>query len=176
MTTGFTTNNITNGIYSSAQFAPPTLSPYNADGTPAFFDPVSFGSYPGSGIQNPLSLLQGKKQIKNLLLLGSLGLEYEIIKSLKFRSTASLNYNNYHQLNYIPSTVNVADNSSLVNGISSNGGIATQAQTQQTDAFFENTLTWDKQINANNRINVLVGTSWQETRMQTFSASGQEFS
>lgn len=172
---GFTTNNITNGIYASAQFAPPTLSPYKADGTPALFEPASFGSYAGSGIQNPLSLLQGKNRSKNLLLLGSLTLEYEIAKSLKFRSTASLNYNNYHQLNYIPSTVNVTDNSTFVNGISSNGGIASQAQTQSTDAFFENTLTWDKQLNANNRINVLVGTSWQETKMQMFSASGQGF-
>src|SRR5690606_37599497 len=32
---GFTKNNITNGIYSSALFAPPTLDPYNADGSPA---------------------------------------------------------------------------------------------------------------------------------------------
>lgn len=172
---GFTANNITNGIYASAQFAPPTLSPYKADGMPAVFDPVSFGSYPGAGIQNPLSLLQGKNRSKNLLLLGSLAVEYEITKSLKFRSTASLNYNNYHQLNYIPSTVGVTDNSTLVNGISSNGGIAMQAQTQQSDAFYENTITWDKELNANNRINVLVGTSWQQTKMQSFSASGQGF-
>lgn len=171
---GFTTNNITNGIYSSALYAPPTISPYNADGSPAVFDPVSFGSYSGSGIQNPLALLQGINRSKNLSLLGSLALEYDILKSLKFRSTASINYTGYHQLNYVPSTVNVYSSSGLT-GVSSQGGIATQGQTQQTDAFYENTLTWDKQFNKNNRLNLLVGTSWQKTNLQSFSASGQGF-
>lgn len=169
---GFTKNNITNGIYSSALFAPPTLAPYNADGTPAVFDPISFGSSPNEGVQNPLSLLQGKNVSKNVLLLGSVALEYDILKSLKFRSTASVNYTNYHQLNYVPSTVTI---SSPAGGISSQGGVATQAQTQQTDVFYENTLTWDKQFNENNRLNFLLGTSWQQTKAQTFSASGQGF-
>jgi TonB-dependent starch-binding outer membrane protein SusC len=171
---GFTTNNITNGIYSSALYAPPTIAPYNADGSPAVFDPVSFGSYAGSGIQNPLALLQGINRSKNLLLLGSLALEYDVLKSLKFRSTASVNYTGYHQLNYVPSTLNVYSASGLT-GVSSQGGIATQGQTQQTDAFYENTLTWDKQFNKNNRLNLLLGTSWQQTNFQSFSASGQGF-
>jgi TonB-linked SusC/RagA family outer membrane protein len=58
---------------------------------------------------------------------------------------------------------------------SSNGGMATQAQTEQTDAFFENTLTWDKQFNSNNRLNLLGGTSWQQSKYNSFSASGQGF-
>lgn len=169
---GFTTNNITNGIYSSALFAPPTLSPFNPDGSPAVLNPVSFGSNAHSGIQNPLLLLQGVNRSKNSLLLGALALEYEIIPSLKFRSTASVNYNNYHQLTYVPSTITV---SSVAGGISSNGGIATQAQTRQTDVFYENTLTWDKQFNEDNRLNFLVGTSWQQSNAQVFSASGQGF-
>ncbi|GAO43014.1 TonB-dependent receptor [Flavihumibacter petaseus] len=169
---GFTKNNITDGIYSSAQFVPPTYAPFAADGSPAVFDPISFGSAPYEGIQNPMTLLQGKNTSKNLLLLGSMSVEYEIVKSLKFKSTASVNYNNYHQLNYVPSTVMVSDASGA---IPSNGGIATQAQTQRTDAFFENTLTWDKQFNRDNRINLLAGTSWQRANAQSFTAAGQGF-
>lgn len=169
---GFTRNHITDGIYSTALYTPPTLAPYNADGSPAVFDPVSFGSYPYEGVQNPAALLAGINRSKNLLLLGSLSLEYDVLKSLKFRSTASVNYTNYHQLNYIPSVASIATASGAG---SSQGGIATQAQTQQTDAFYENTLTWDKQFNENNRLNLLVGTSWQKTNVQSFSASGQGF-
>ncbi len=171
---GFTKNNITNGIYSSALYAPPTLNPYNANGSPANFDQVTFGIGTSSGIQNPLSLLKGINRSKNLLLLGSLALEYDILKSLKFRSTASLNYTNYHQLNYVPATVDVYSASGQV-GVSSQGGIGTQGQSQQVGAFYENTLTWDKQFDQNNRLNLLVGTSWQKTNMQSFSASGQGF-
>jgi TonB-dependent starch-binding outer membrane protein SusC len=169
---GFTRNNITNGIYSTALFAPPTMEPFNADGSPAFFNPASFGSYDYVGVQNPMALLQGKNRSRTTMLIGSTALEFDILKSLKFRSTASVNYNNYHQLNYVPSTANVADPSGVV---SSNGGIATQAQTQQTDVFYENTLTWDKQFNEDHRLTFLAGTSWQQTKAQSFSASGQGF-
>jgi TonB-linked SusC/RagA family outer membrane protein len=169
-----TRNNVTNGIYSSALYAPPTANPYNADGSPAAFDAVAFGNGTSSGIQNPMSLLKGTNRSKNLMLLGSLSLEYDILQSLKFRSTASVNYSNYHQLNYVPSVVNVYSASGQV-GVSSQGGIATQGQTQQTDAFYENTLTWEKQFNHDNRLNLLVGTSWQQTNAESFSASGQGF-
>jgi TonB-linked SusC/RagA family outer membrane protein len=170
----FTRNNLTNGIYGSALYAPPTLNPYNADGTPATFDAATFDIGINSGIQNPLALLQGKNGSRNALVLGSLSLEYDIFKSLKFRSTASVNYSTYHQLNYVPSTVTVTDASGL-GAESSNGGIGSEAQTQQTDVFYENTLTWDKQFNDQNRLNLLAGTSWQKTKSETFSASGQGF-
>lgn len=168
---GFTKNNITNGIYSSALFAPPTSPAFNPDGSSAVFD----GGLSGwLGIQNPMSLLRGINRSKTLLLIGSLAVEYDILKSLKFRSTASANYRGYHQLNYAPSTVSVVTNNGQTIG-DSKGGIATQAQSQQTDVFYENTLTWDKQFNQQNRLNLLLGTSWQQSNAQRFSASGQGF-
>jgi len=169
---GFTRNNITNGIYSTALYAPPTAQPYNADGTPNIFNAVSFGSASYVGVQNPVALLLGKNRSRTAMLLGSLALEADLLPSLKFRSTASVNYNNYHQLNYTPSTAMIATASGAS---TSAGGIATQGQTQQSDLFYENTLTWDKQFNRNNRLNFLAGTSWQQTKAQSFSASGQGF-
>ncbi len=169
----FTKNNITNGTYAAAQYIPPTLSPYNADGSPAVFNQISFFNSLGfTGIQNPVAMLQGKNKSETALLLGSLALEYDILRDLKFRSTASVNYSNYHQLNYIPSTLEVysADQS-----IAANGGIGSQGQTQQSDVFYENTLTWDKTFNKNHRLNMLVGTSWQQTNAKSFTASGQGF-
>lgn len=169
----FSRNNVTNGIYSSALFAPPTLEPFAADGSPANLQSPVYGISIHSGVQNPMALLQGKNTSRTTLILGSLSLEYDILKSLKFRSTASVNRSNYHQLNYIPSTVNIS--AGAEGAKTSSGGVASQAESLGTDVFFENTLTWDKQFNNDNRLNFLVGTSWQKTNSESFSASGQGF-
>lgn len=168
---GFTRNNITNGIYTQALYMPPTLPAYNPDGSIHVIDPATIGSYAYEGFQNPLLLLNGVNKSNTVTLLGSMAAEYDILKSLKFRSLVSVNFNNYHQDNYTPSTALVAVSS----GTSTIPGIATQAQSQDVNVFFENTVTWDKQFNENNRINLLGGTSWQKTRYNSFSASGQGF-
>ena len=167
----FTKNNITNGMYTQALYAPPTLPAYNPDGSVHAITSADLGTYGYEGFQNPLLLLNGKNQSNTMQLLGSLAAEYEILSSLKFKSLVSVNYSNYHQDNYVPSTVMI----SAPSGTQTTPGIATQAQTQNTNIFFENTLTWDKQFNVNNRINLLAGTSWQKSRTNSFSASGQGF-
>jgi TonB-linked SusC/RagA family outer membrane protein len=172
---GFSTNNISNGLYTQALFAPPTIDPYNADGTVRIMDPGVNGADTFLGFQNPLFLLKGVNKSNTVSLIGSLAGEYDILKDLKFRSTVSVNYNNYRQNNYVPSTVLIADMKAGGWPGSSNNGIATQAQSQNVDLFYENTLTWDKQFNENNRLNLLAGTSWQKTKSNAFSASGQGF-
>jgi len=169
---GFTTSNITNGLYTQAIFAPPTFPAYNADGSVAILDPSQIGAFAYQGYQNPLALLKGINRSNAIFLIGSLAGEYDILKSLKFRSSVSINYNNYQQTNYVPSTVSIA----TPNGSGgSNNGIATQAQAQDANLFYENTLTWNKVFNAHNRLNVVAGTSWQSTKAKSFSASGQGF-
>lgn len=169
-TVGLTENNITNGIYSNAQLAPPTFEPYLEDGSINLFNGSALGQY--TTIQNPLALLKGINRAKAASLIGSVSLEYEILKSLKFRSTASANYNAYHQLNFVPSIAKVSGEGGAE---TSDGGIGSQGQTEQSDMFFENTLTWDRELNENNRITVLAGTSWQQAKTNSFSASGQRF-
>ncbi|MBC9914667.1 TonB-dependent receptor [Chitinophaga varians] len=169
---GFTKNNITNGIYPAAMYAPPTLPAYNPDGTPYQFLGSQIGGYDYQGYQNPMVLLDGINTGKTASLLGSLSGDYDVLKNLKFRSTLSVNYNNFHQQNYVPSTAVIAS----ANGVSSsNGGTASQGQTEDVNLFIENTLTWDKQFNENHRLNLLGGTSWQKYRFNSFSASGQGF-
>jgi TonB-dependent starch-binding outer membrane protein SusC len=169
---GFTKNNITNGIYSQALYAPPTLPAYNPDGSVYQFLSSSVGGYDYEGLQNPMALLAGTNEAKTSLLLGSLSAEYDILKDLKFRSIVSVNYTSYHQLNYVPSNAVVAS----PNGVgSSNGGIGSQTQSEDVNMFYENTITWDKQFNDNNRLNIVAGTSWQKNRYNSFTASGQGF-
>ncbi|WP_143305983.1 TonB-dependent receptor [Chitinophaga vietnamensis] len=169
---GFTKNNITNGVYAQAMYAPPTLPARNPDGSVRQFLASDLGGYNYEGYQNPLALLNGINEGKTASLLGSLALEYDILHALKFRSVVSVNYNNYHQLNYVPSTAVIAS----PNGVgSSNGGTGSQSQSEEVNTFYENTLTWDKQFNEHHRINVVGGTSWQKFRFSSFSASGQGF-
>ncbi|WP_089898490.1 TonB-dependent receptor [Chitinophaga arvensicola] len=169
---GFTKNNITNGIYPAAMYAPPTLPARNPDGSFYRFLGSQIGGYDYQGFQNPLILLDGINEGKTSSLLGSLSGDYDVLKDLKFRSTVSVNYNMYHQLDYVPSSAVIASASGASD---SNGGTGTQAQSEDVNVFFENTLTWEKQFNENNRLTLLGGTSWQKYRYNAFSASGQGF-
>ncbi|KAA2245217.1 SusC/RagA family TonB-linked outer membrane protein [Chitinophaga agrisoli] len=168
----FSTNNITNGAYGQALFAPPTRAPYNPDGTLANLTGSALGGYDFNGFQNPLTLLNGINQGKNGLFLGSLAVEYKILDGLTFRSQASINYNQYHQRNYTPSSALVQ---SASGASSSLGGIGSQGQTESTSYLYENTLTYTKQFDANNRLDVVAGTSWQEDKLNSFQASGQTY-
>jgi TonB-dependent starch-binding outer membrane protein SusC len=166
---GFVTNHITNGIYGQALNANPTISPYNPDGTYTY---MPQGQYGGAN-QNPLAVASGINQAKTVTLLGSLALEYDILKGLKFRSVGSVNYNNYGQLNYVPSYVDVAILATYGStSASSNGGTGSQSSRSSTDAFFENTLTWNKDFSPKSRLNVLAGTSWEQYKSSYFSATG----
>jgi len=168
----FTVNNITNGAYTQALLAPPTFEPYNADGSINAFNGNQLGSYASSGIQNPLVLINGINRGKNASLQGSVALEYDIIKDLKFRTVGSVNYNAYRQRNYTPGNALIVTDSGAG---SSQNGTATQGQTETTSLMFENNLSYNKQFNENNRIDVIIGTSWQKDNSNTFSASGQGF-
>ena len=167
---GFVTNNITNGIYGQAMYANPTLSPYNTDGTYRFI-----GTQYGTS-QNPLAVASGINRAKTVTLLGSLAMEYDILKGLKFRTVVSVNYNNYGQLNYVPSYVQIGIPTTYGSGpASSNGGTGSQSTSTSTDAFFENTLTWDKEFGPNSHLNVLAGTSWEKYKSSFFSAAGSGY-
>lgn len=168
----FSTNNITNGAYAQALYAPPTRSPYNADGSLADLSGDALGSSGFNGFQNPMALLNGINQSKNASFLGSLALEYKILKDLKFRSQASVNYNQYHQRNYTPSTAQVLTDSGSSN---SKGGVGSQGQTENVSYLYENTLSYNKQFDDNNRIDVVAGTSWQLDKLNSFQASGQTY-
>lgn len=168
----YTKNNITNGVYSQAISAPPILSPWNEDGTYANYDKVGGVGATYMGYQNPLAVASGTNQAKTYTFNGSVYAELSFLKDFKFKSTVSVNYNNYNQLNYIPSYVNMGG---FYGSSSSEGGQGSQAQTIATDIFFENTLTYNKAFNEDHRVDAVLGTSWEEQRSSYFSASGKGY-
>jgi len=169
---GYTINNITNGLYTQALFAPPTFAAYNADGSIAKYTGESLGGYDYQGYQNPLVLLDGINRAASHSLLGSVAADYKILPELIFRSTASVNYNSTNQRNYVTGDALIAAS----NGVGTSSlGTGSQSQNQLTDLFFENTLTWDKVFNAQHRFNIVGGTSWQKTRSQLFGVTAQGY-
>ena len=163
---GYTNQNITNGAYGEALTARPDYTPYDASGNFTNFAPVG-ASY--LGFQNPLALTTAINNAKTLTLLGSLAAQYDFTKALSFKSTLSLNMQNYNQRLYTPSYVEIG--SYYGNG-SSNGGVGNNANSNFNDWFFENTLTYTKRFNDNHSLDVLAGTSYETTKLSSFSATG----
>lgn len=166
---GYTKNNITNGIYGQALTAPPVFSPYNPDGS---YSTLGALKTDYRGYQNPLAVAAGTNRGKNYSLMGSVSAEYDLMKDLKFKSTLSINYGSYNQLNYVPSFVEIGGFYGREN---SQGGLATQASSGSLSSFIENTLTWNKEFNDNHRLTVLAGTSWESNKSDYFAATGRGF-
>ena len=169
---GYTKNNITNGLYSQALSAPPTIRPYNDDGTYASMGELGT-SY--MGFQNPMAVASATNQAKTYMFKGTLSAEWDILKgdnNLVFRSTASVDYQNYNQLNYIPSYLKTGG---FYGAEDSGNGTGTQAQSNMLGVFFENTLTYNRVFNDDHRFDALVGTSWEDRRTSFFSATGKGY-
>lgn len=166
---GYTKNNITNGLYSQALSAPPVIRPYNDDGTYASMGELG-ESY--MGFQNPMAVASATNQAKTYMFKGSLSAEVDILKDLKFKSTVSVDYQNYNQLNYIPSYLKTGG---YYGAEDSGGGTGTQAQSNMLGVFFENTLTYNHVFNADHRLDALIGTSWEDRRTSYFSATGKGY-
>lgn len=163
---GYTSQNITNGAYGEALTARPDYTPYDAAGNYTSFAPVG-ASY--LGFQNPLAMTTAINNGRTLTLLGSLAAQYDFTKALAFKSTLSLNMQQYNQRLYTPSYVEIG---SFDGNVNSNGGIGSNANSNFNDWFFENALTYIKKFNEKHSVDLLAGTSYETTKLSMFSATG----
>ena len=168
----YSKNNISSGLYSQALTAPPILPAYNEDGTFAQYTSVGGFGTSYMGYQNPMAVATVTNNAKTYGIKGSFSGEYDVLKDLKFKSTVSLDYSNYNQVNYVPSYVNI---SSFYGAESSNGGTGSQSQSIRTGVFWENTLTYNHEFNENHSLNFVLGHSWETDKMSFFSAAGQGY-
>jgi TonB-linked SusC/RagA family outer membrane protein len=166
---GYTNQNVTNGAYGEALVARPDWKPYDSAGN---YTDFSGQGYTYQGFQNPLAMTSALNNSKSLTLLGSLSAQYDVIKDLVFRSTVSLNMQNYNQRNYTPSYLQIG---SFYGNVSSNGGVGSNGNSNFDDWFVENTLTYDKKLGTRHSLNVLGGTSYETTKYNFFSATGSGY-
>jgi TonB-linked SusC/RagA family outer membrane protein len=121
-----------------------------------------------NNVGNPVSQLAFfNEEQKNLLLQGSLALEYKIINELKFTSRVGVEYNNWKKFAYTPSReiwlaadpTRVAANYSSLDPIN-------ELVTARSDYFnwnFDNFLTYNKKFAEIHDVEVTLGMSAQET-------------
>ena len=169
----YSKNNINSGIYNQALAAPPILPAYNADGTYADYSAIGGVGSAYIGYQNPMAVASSTNRAKTYGFKGSVSGEYDILKELKFRTTLSLSYTNYNQLNYIPSYVLAGGG--YYGAEDSGGGQGTQAQSTALGTFWENTLTFNKEFNDIHSINAVLGHAWEQDKSDYFSASGKGY-
>lgn len=166
---GYTNQNITNGAYGQALVARPDWKPYDSAGN---FTDFSGQGASYQGFQNPVALTTALNDSKTLNLLGSLAAQFDITKSLVFKSSVALNMQTYNQRNYTPSYVQIG---SFYGNVSSNGGIGANVNRAFDDWFVENTLTYDKKFGERHSLNVLAGTSYETTKESFFEAVGSGY-
>lgn len=169
MIIGYTNQNIGDGAYGQALRSSPDFLPYDATGNPTDFSSVG-ASY--LGFQNPVGLLKATNNAKTLSLLGSLSALYDFNPDLQFKSTVSLNSQNYNQRNYIPSFLSIGN---FYGNIDNSGGIGGNSNSRLTNWFVENTLTFTKHINEVHDINILAGTSYETIKNSFFSVTAQGY-
>lgn len=162
---GYTNQDIGDGAFDQAIKARPDYAPFDANGNFTDFSGVG-ASY--LNFQNPVALLTATNNAKTLSILGSLSAIYDITKSLEFKTAVSLNSQTYNQRNYTPSYVQIG---SFDGNVDNSGGIGNNYNSQLTNWFLENTLTYNKEFNKNNSLNVLLGQSYETRKTSYFSAT-----
>ncbi|WP_134088029.1 TonB-dependent receptor [Olivibacter sp. XZL3] len=144
------------GLLQAALHTPTYLSPYNEDG-------VLVGR---AGFDNLTLLLENYDvSSTSLRYIGNLYADINILPDLKFRTTFSIDYNNYNESEYW--------NNLLIAG--SPDGLATSAIGQATTWINEQTLTYRKRFNEQHSFGVLVGNTLQGTTLERTSAQGRGF-
>jgi TonB-linked SusC/RagA family outer membrane protein len=146
------------GLLQSALHTPTYLPEFNADGTPARW----------AGFDNLQVLINNYRvHTTSLRYIGNLYIDAEILPDLKFRSSWSLDYNNYNESEYW--------NDQTQLGAAPTNGLATSAITQNTSWINEQTLSYRKNIHNQHSFGVLVGNTLQSNVEQTTSAQGSGF-
>jgi TonB-linked SusC/RagA family outer membrane protein len=161
---GYTDQDIGDGAYAQALFARPDWTPRDATGNYTDFGPQAIIN---QDFLNPVALLTATNNAKTTSLLGSVSGTYAILKDLRFRSTVSLNMQNYNQRNFLPSYIDIAGPQG---NLANPGGIGSNANSRFADWFLENALTYTKQFNKH-AVNAVIGQSYETTKYSYFRAT-----
>jgi len=146
------------GLLQSALHTPTYLQEVNADGTPARW----------AGFDNLQVLINNYDvHTTSLRYIGNLYADAEIIHNLKFRSSWSLDYNNYNESEYW--------NDQTQLGAAPTYGLATSALTQNTTWINEQTLSYRINPGSRHTPGVLLGNSVQGNVISATSAQGSGF-
>jgi TonB-linked SusC/RagA family outer membrane protein len=146
------------GLLQAALHTPTYLPEVNADGTPARW----------AGFDN-LQVLLNNYDVHSISLryIGNLYLDAELLPGLKFRSTFSLDYNNYNESEYWNNLTQL--------GAAPTNGLATSSLTQNSTWINEQTLAYKKTFGEGHHFGALVGNTVQSNLQTNTFAQGTGF-
>ncbi|MCE6989787.1 SusC/RagA family TonB-linked outer membrane protein [Dyadobacter sp. CY323] len=146
------------GIFQSALLTASNLPKFNTDGTPALW----------GGFDN-VDVLVNNNFIKttSLRYIGNLYVDAEILPGLKFRTSWSLDFNNYDEYQYWTDKT--------VLGAAPTNGSASSSVTQNSTWINEQTLSYRSRFGENHNLGILLGNTIQSNVIKNTSAQGTNF-
>ncbi|MEN9859129.1 MAG: hypothetical protein RIT50_1251 [Bacteroidota bacterium] len=146
------------GVISTSLLLGSHIPAYNRNGT--------YGRDPNASIENPLAnAFEVTNAIRNNRVLANIGLDYQVSKNLTFRSQFSVDYLNFREQFYIPST--------HVQGAGVRGD-GTEGYTQDLNWINENILTYKKSWGQHDLAFTGVA-SYQESDFESLLGQAQNF-
>ncbi|MCF8231041.1 MAG: TonB-dependent receptor [Bacteroidales bacterium] len=138
------------GVVNTSLVISPTMDVYDEDGNYTITDPVAEGWY-----NNPVAVTRERDAVNKIKkLMGDAYAEYTLLDALTLKSSLGVDITQQVQDMYTPRFIYEG---------SWNNGQARYATNNYEMFNFENTLTYDKQINEQHKLNALLGFSYQET-------------
>jgi TonB-linked SusC/RagA family outer membrane protein len=134
---------LTQSLIGAALSAPPTLKPYNTDGSVYAWRDQPYGSFYGE-LRNPVLGLQTMDVTRTNTVLSNVYLDFFILKGLKYRINLSANTNNSLNDYYFPTAAFSNGEISLAGGL---GGYGMKYNSNSMRLMHESILTYDKTFN-----------------------------
>lgn len=107
-------------------------------------------------------------ETSNIQTIADLYLDFKITDDLNFKSTFAVDASNRKR--------NYYSGKDLIQFSKTAGGIATIATLKELYWQSENYFNYNKEFNKNNRMNVMLGASWQQRAAESVEATSQNFS
>ena len=141
---------------SAVLVAPPTIAPYNADGT---YSNVRAYVFSPNELRNPLAMASERKEKTNTkYILAGTALTYEPVKNLLFRTSIGIESVSSRDDRY---STRVLDNTPT--------GQASIASLSNVNILNENTLNYSTQFNEVHDFSVLGGFTYQNNQLKSFN-------
>lgn len=139
---------------------------------PALYNEDGALNWEGGTFSNPIAAMEGKYSNKVTQFNQSMNLEYSLGHGFAFKMNGGLNFQDFEEFSIKPNTMYNPESTS---GSSSQYSSSSKGNNKIFSFILEPQLTWNKKINKH-KIEVLLGTSLQQTRNKQSGVTGTGFS
>lgn len=157
------------GIVYSALVHSPVVQPFNEDGTPNQLDNQSYLGGGTTTASNPLAIMQAiQEDIDNNRLFGNAYVEYNVLDNLSFKTQLGTDIDNYQRSFF-------RGNSLLYRNATEGESYGQSSSALSFNWVWENTLSYQKTVAENHRLDAVVGYTAQKQQDERNSIIAQNF-